>query len=70
MGDSVVTVAERIARIERECSGVWASYGVTKWEEEFLRSMKQRDVYSQKQEDVLRGIEAKVFSEEEESDDE
>jgi len=57
------TVAERIKKIEAECSGVWSSYGVTSWERQRLDEWKSRTSLSAKQEDVLKQIETKVFGE-------
>lgn len=56
-----MTPAERVKRIEDECSGVWGSSGVTSWEREFLASVKERSVLSDKQEHTLQDIERKVF---------
>lgn len=64
-----MTPAERIARIRTEIFGVAASYGVTSWEQTFMDSNKDRASLTPAQEETLRGIEAKVFGEEEEGDD-
>lgn len=62
MGEVVnSTIAERVARIEREISGVAAQYGVTDWERQFLRSVAARRTLSPKQAEVLSDIERKVF---------
>lgn len=53
----------RVEKIEEECDGVWSQYGVTSWEREFLESVKERSTLSERQEDVLSKIEAKVFGE-------
>ena len=55
------TIAERIERIFKECSGVWGTSGVTSWERERLEEWKNRETLSEKQEAILRGIETKVF---------
>jgi len=52
---------QRVERIEDECDGVWSQYDVTSWERNFLESVKERSALSEKQEDVLSKIEAKVF---------
>ena len=54
---------ERIARIERECSGVWGQSGVTSWERERLAEWKRRHNLTPQQEEILQGIEKKVFGE-------
>lgn len=56
-----MTPRQRVERIEEECDGVWSQYGVTSWERNFLESVKERSALSEKQEDVLSKIEAKVF---------
>jgi hypothetical protein len=56
-----MTPAERVTRIEEECAGVWGASGVTSWEREFLTSVKQRAILSDKQERTLQDIERKVF---------
>ena len=56
-----MSTRQRIERIEEECDGVWSQYGVTSWERNFLESVKERSALSEKQEDVLSKIEAKVF---------
>lgn len=59
-----MTPAERVQRIESECSGVWAASGVTSWEREFLTSVKRRSILSDAQERTLQDIERKVFGDE------
>jgi hypothetical protein len=56
-----LTIAERIARIEAECRGVWGTSGVTSWERDRLEEWKGRRSLSPKQEAVLQQIEGKVF---------
>jgi hypothetical protein len=51
----------RIEKIEAECSGVWAQSGVTSWERERLTEWKARHTLTEKQEEILQGIERKVF---------
>lgn len=58
-----MTIPERIARINAECSGVWASSGVTSWERARLEEWKNRTTLSAGQEKVLAQIEEKVFGE-------
>lgn len=55
------TVAQRIAAINTECSGVWGQSGVTDWERQRLVEWADRETLSEKQEAVLRQIEEKVF---------
>lgn len=57
----MVTHRERIDLIEKECSGVWGQTGVTSWERERLAEWKQRPALTEKQEEILQGIEQKVF---------
>lgn len=61
-----MTIAARVKRIRGETSGVEAQYGLTQWDRNFLDSVEPRQSLTEPQEKVLRGIEAKVFSEEEE----
>lgn len=56
-----MTIAERIAAIEKECSGVWGTSGITSWERERLEEWKHRANLSSKQEAVLVQIENKAF---------
>ena len=53
----------RIEKIEDECSGVWAQSGITDWERQRLREWKARPFLTPKQEEILQGIERKVFGE-------
>lgn len=53
----------RIEKIEDECRGVWGQSGVTSWERERLAEWKQRHSLTPKQEEILQGIEQKVFGE-------
>ncbi len=61
---SSLTIAQRIARIYTECSGVWGQYGVTSWERDRLEEWKGRIALAHGQEKVLVEIEHKVFGEE------
>ncbi len=63
-----MTIAQRVARIEAECSGVWAQSGIDSRERGFLDSIKMRRTLSTKQEQWLRRIERKAFPDE--ADDE
>jgi hypothetical protein len=56
-----MTVAERIARIQKEISGVASQYGVTDWERTFLAENKDGRYWSPKREKVLASIERKAF---------
>lgn len=56
-----MTHAARIEKIEEECRGVWGQSGVTSWERERLAEWKQRHRLTPKQEEILQGIEKKVF---------
>lgn len=58
-----MSVVRRVEKLEEECDGVWSQYGVTSWERNFLESIKERSSLSDKQEDILTKIEAKVFGE-------
>ena len=58
---------DRIAKIEKECSGVWAQSGVTAWERDRLEEWKHRNSLTEKQEAVLAGIEKKVFGEDDDA---
>lgn len=58
---NVRSVTERVAAIEAECSGVWASYGVDAYERSFLNSIRTKADLSIKQEELLKRIELKVF---------
>lgn len=60
-GTQPVTVAERVAKIIKECSGVWAQSGVTSWERDRLEEWKNRQSLSHGQLAVLTDIEKKVF---------
>lgn len=57
----MATVAERIAAIEKECSGVWGTSGITSWERDRLTEWKNRTHLSAKQLEVLKQIEEKAF---------
>ena len=55
-----MTPADRVTRIEAEAVG----RDLSSWERhEFLKSIKQRDTLTEKQEKVLAGIEARLFGE-------
>lgn len=56
-----VTIPERIKAVIDECSGVWATSGVTSWERDRLEEWQHRTSLSEKQEAVLVKIEEKVF---------
>lgn len=58
-----MTPAQRIARIESECSGVWGQSGITDWERQRLNDWKALQRLSEKQEAILRQIEQKAFGE-------
>jgi hypothetical protein len=59
-----MTVTERVARIQKEISGVASQYGIDSRELGFLESIARRDSLTEKQEDWLKRIEMKVFGEE------
>jgi hypothetical protein len=61
------TLQERITLIQNEIRGVVSQSGVTQWEIQFMKDLQQRDIAfgSPKQNEVLAGIERKVFKEEE-----
>lgn len=55
-----MTPAERVARIEAEATG----QDLNSWEKhQFLPSIKSRTILTDRQEEVLREIEAKIFGE-------
>lgn len=56
-----MTVAERIAKINAECAGVWGQSGITSWERARLDEWKSRQSISEKQEAILQQIERKAF---------
>lgn len=56
-----LTVAQRVARIEAECGGVWAQSGIDSWERARLEEWKTRTSLSPKQEEILKRIEKKAF---------
>lgn len=56
-----MTHIARIEKIEDECRGVWGQSGVTSWERERLVEWKARRALTEKQEEILAGIEKKVF---------
>lgn len=58
-----MSVLSRVDKLVEECDGVWSQYGVTSWERNFLESIKERSSLSERQEEVLTKIEAKVFGE-------
>jgi hypothetical protein len=58
-----MSALRRVEKIEEECDGVWSQYGVTSWERNFLESIKERSTLSERQEETLTKIEAKVFGE-------
>lgn len=58
-----LTPAQRVAKIRKEVSGVYAQYGITSWEREFLDSVAARSTLTTKQESVLSKIEGKVSGE-------
>lgn len=60
-----MTLYERVERILEEISGVAAQYGVTSWELDFLDSVSERAALTERQEEILSRIEAKVFGEQE-----
>lgn len=59
-----MTHVARIEKIEAECRGVWAQSGVTAWERARLQEWKALARLSEKQDEILRQIERKVFGEE------
>ncbi len=56
-----MTHRTRTEKIEDECRGVWAQSGVTDWERQRLREWKERNFLTEKQWEILQGIEQKVF---------
>lgn len=62
------SVPERVARIRKEIHMVRAMYGVTQWEHDFLYNIRNATHLSDKQEEVLRKLEKKVFEEQNDDD--
>ena len=62
-----LTIAQRIARVVKECSGVWGQSGITSWERERLDEWQWRSSLTEKQEAVLKAIERKAFPGEQEN---
>ncbi len=58
-----MTPNQRIDRIEKEIRGGASLFGVNSWEKQFMADIKSRQTLTQRQEDVLAGIEKKVFEE-------
>jgi hypothetical protein len=58
----MATVRQRVEKVEAEIEGVASQYGVTSWEREFLESVKERTVLTDKQMAILKQIEEKVFN--------
>lgn len=56
-----LTVAQRIAAINKECSGVWGTTGISSWERERLEEWKARATLSPRQLEILKVIEDKAF---------
>jgi len=52
---------ERVDAIVKECSGVWAEYGITAWERRFLDDVGVYANPSSKQIAILEQIETKAF---------
>ncbi len=63
-----MTIAERIAKINAECKGIWGTSGITSWERDRLDEWKHRTFLSEKQERVLQQIEVKAGLREEDDD--
>ena len=57
--------AERVVRVMQEVDGVYAMYGITDWEKNFLQSNSDSKwpKFTEKQEARMQIIEAKVFNE-------
>lgn len=56
-----MTHVARIEKIEAECGGVWGQSSVTSWERARLEEWKLRPSLTEKQEEILRRVERKVF---------
>lgn len=54
-------IRDRIKKINDECSGVWGQSGVSQWERDRLVEWANKTSLSEKQEEILAGIEKKVF---------
>ena len=57
----MASIAERIARIEKECAGVWGQSGITDWERQRMNEWRSKTSLSPNQERVLLAIEGKAF---------
>jgi hypothetical protein len=60
----MATVAERVARIVKECSGVWGQSSITSLERDRLEEWRSKTSLSPKQEEILGQIEKKAFPDE------
>lgn len=56
-----MTVAERIAKVNSECAGVWGQSGISSWEKARLEEWKDREKLTDKQDAILQQIERKAF---------
>ena len=56
----------RLRSIKDECEGVWASFGITSWERDFLENIGQRTYLTESQKNILKDIEKKIFGNNEE----
>lgn len=61
-----MTPAERIAAIEKECSGVYGASGITSWERARMAEWKHLDRLTDKQDAIIKQIEKKAFGEDDE----
>ncbi|MDY0096403.1 MAG: hypothetical protein RBT80_27215 [Candidatus Vecturithrix sp.] len=57
----MISIKDRIERINQEISGVSSLFNITSWEKDFLKSTESRSWLSDKQESILKKIEEKVF---------
>lgn len=61
-----MNVAERIAKINAECAGVWGQSGLNQWQRDRLKDWENHAALSPKQEEVLVQIEKIVFGDDDE----
>ena len=64
----MATPKQRVEKIQKEVSGVESQYGLTSWEKNFLKDIRDRTVLTDRQHKALVEIEAKVFETEDEDD--
>ena len=56
-----MTVADRITRVEEECSGCWGQSHIPSWERARMNDWRHYATLTEKQEKILAEIERKAF---------